>query len=149
VETSTFGSEFAALKIAAERLRGLHYKLHMMGVQIAGASYVYCDNNSVVMNSTSPASTLTEKSNSIAYHAVQWAVAADELRLTHVASEDNVADILTKPLPGGIKHDSLVSRVLHDVVNKFTPFVQGIHNTTVKALPYIPRFPFGSLPQYY
>jgi hypothetical protein len=141
VETSTFGSEFVALKIAAEMLRGLRYKLRMMGVPIAGPSYVYCDNNSVVMNSTSPASTLKKKSNSIAYHAVRWAVAADELRVTHVSSEDNVADILTKPLPGGFKRDSLVSRVLYDIVNEFTPFVQGIHDTAVKALSYVPRFP--------
>jgi hypothetical protein len=140
VETSTFGSEFVALKIAAEMLRGLRYKLRMMGVPIAGPSYVYCDNNSVVMNSTSPASTLKKKSNSIAYHAVRWAVAADEIRVTHVSSQDNVADILTKPLPGGFKRDSLVSRVLHDIVNEFTPFVQGIHDTAVKALSYVPRF---------
>jgi hypothetical protein len=34
VETSTFGSEFVALKIATEILRGLHYKLHMMGIPL-------------------------------------------------------------------------------------------------------------------
>jgi hypothetical protein len=32
VETSTFGSEFVALKVAAEMLRGQQYKLRMMGV---------------------------------------------------------------------------------------------------------------------
>jgi hypothetical protein len=53
------------------------------------------------MNSTAPASTLKKKSNSIAYHAVRWSVAADEMRVTHVQSEDNVANILTKLLPGG------------------------------------------------
>jgi hypothetical protein len=62
VEMSTFGSEFVALKI----LRGLHYKLHIMGIPIAGLSYVYCDNNSVVMNTSAPASTLKKKINSIA-----------------------------------------------------------------------------------
>jgi hypothetical protein len=58
VETSTFGSEFVALKIAAEMLWGLRYKLRMMGIHITGRSYVYCGNNSVVMNSSAPASTL-------------------------------------------------------------------------------------------
>jgi hypothetical protein len=87
VETSSFGSEFVALKIATETLRGLRYKLHMMGVPIAGPSYVYCDNNSVVMNTSAPASTLKKKSNPIAYHAVCWAVAADGIRVTHISSE--------------------------------------------------------------
>jgi hypothetical protein len=90
VETSTFGSEFVALKIATKMLRGLRYKLPMMGIPIVGPSYVYCDNNSVVMNSTAPASTLKKKSNSITYHAVRWAVAADKMRVTHVASKDNI-----------------------------------------------------------
>jgi hypothetical protein len=97
VETSTFSSELVTLKIATEILRGLRYKLQMMGIPIAGPSYVYCDNNSVVINSTALASTLKKKSNSIAYHVVRWSVA----RVTYVPSEDNVADILTKPLPGG------------------------------------------------
>jgi hypothetical protein len=57
---------------------------------------------------------LKKKSNSIAYHAVCWAVAANEIRVTHISSETNVADILTKLLPGGAKRDSLVSRVLNN-----------------------------------
>jgi hypothetical protein len=48
----------------------LQYKIRMMGILIPGPSYVYCDNNSVVMNSKAPASTLKKKSNFITYHAV-------------------------------------------------------------------------------
>jgi hypothetical protein len=149
VETSTFGSEFVALKIAAEMLRGLRYKLRMMGIPIAGPSYVYCDNNSVVMNTSAPASTLKKKSNSIAYHAVRWSVAADEMRVTHIASEDNVADILTKPLPGGEKRDWLVSRVLHDIVQEVTPVIRNARDTAIKVLSSIARFSLGSMPRGY
>jgi hypothetical protein len=52
VETSTFGSEFIALKIATEMTEGLRYKLRMMGIPIEGSTNVFCDNNSVVQNST-------------------------------------------------------------------------------------------------
>jgi hypothetical protein len=148
VETSTFGSEFIALKVAAEMLRGLRYKLRMMGVPIAGPSYVYCDNNSVVMNSTAPASTLKKKSNSIAYHAVRWSVAADEMRVTHVRSEDNVANILTKLLPGGAKRDWLVSRVLHDIVNEIIPMIHSIQHSAVKVLCSIPSFSLRPMYRY-
>ena len=34
VESSTFGSEFIAMKIAVELIEGLRYKLRMMGVPI-------------------------------------------------------------------------------------------------------------------
>jgi hypothetical protein len=63
--------------------------------------------------------------------------------VTHIASEDNVADILTKPLPGGTKWDSLVSRVLHDIINKLMPLVQGMHDTAVKLLSSLPRLPLA------
>jgi hypothetical protein len=34
-ETSTFGSEFVAMKQATEYIRGLRYKLQMMGITVA------------------------------------------------------------------------------------------------------------------
>jgi hypothetical protein len=116
VETSTFGSEFVALKIATEMLRGLRYKLRMMGILVSGPTYIYCDNNSVVTNSSSPASTLKKKSNSIAYHCVCESVAADEQRVAYESTHTNLADLLTKPLPGGFHRDYLLSRVLHDII---------------------------------
>ena len=69
VETSTFGAEFVALKHGIERVRGLRYKLRMMGVQISGPTDVYGDNMSVIKNTQRPESTLKKKSNSICYHA--------------------------------------------------------------------------------
>lgn len=121
----------------------------MMGIPIAGPSYVYCDNNSVVINTSAPSSTLKKKSNSIAYHAVRWAVAADEIRVTHISSETNVADILTKPLPGGAKRDSLVSRVLHDIVTEVVPLIDNARATIQKVLSSTMRFPLlPSVPQY-
>jgi hypothetical protein len=71
------------------------------------------------------------------------------MRVTHVASEHNVADILTKSLPGGAKQDWLVSRVLHDIVNEVTPIIHTLRNTAVKLLASIARLPHGSLPRYY
>ena len=47
IETSVFGAEFVAMKQGMEALRGLRYKLRMMGVPISGPSYIYGDNMSV------------------------------------------------------------------------------------------------------
>eukprot|EP00804_Cyclotella_cryptica_P019305 CCRYP_006183-RB/>CCRYP_006183-RB protein AED:0.42 eAED:0.42 QI:0/0/0/1/1/1/2/0/178 len=54
VETSVFGGEFCATKHGIENLRGIRYKLRMMGVPVKGASYVYGDNMSVVTNTSKP-----------------------------------------------------------------------------------------------
>jgi hypothetical protein len=98
VESSTFGSEFIAMRIAVEMTEALRYKLRMMGIPIEGSANVFCDNKSVVTNSTIPTSTLKKKHNSIAYHLVREAVAAGTIHIAKVHSKENLADILTKPL---------------------------------------------------
>jgi hypothetical protein len=62
VETSTFGSEFVAMKVAVEIIKGLRYKLRMMGVPIHGPANVLADNNTMVKNSTVPSQTIHKNS---------------------------------------------------------------------------------------
>jgi hypothetical protein len=100
VETSTFGSEFMATKTAVEMIKGLRYKLRMMGIPLDGHAHLRVDNMSVVANSTIPESTLKKKSNSIAYHYTREAVACDILRIAYETSKTNKADILTKTHTG-------------------------------------------------
>ena len=50
VETSTFGSEFTALKNAVELVKALRYKLRMFGLPIEGPTNVFCENESVYKN---------------------------------------------------------------------------------------------------
>jgi hypothetical protein len=61
IENSVFGAEFVAMKIGMESLRGLRYKLRMMGVGIAGPSYIYGDNMSVIHNTQRPESMLKRR----------------------------------------------------------------------------------------
>jgi hypothetical protein len=68
----------------------------MFGIPIAGPASIYCDNDSVVSNTTKPESTLKKKHNAIAYHQVREAVASSTVRITWEDEETNLADILTK-----------------------------------------------------
>jgi hypothetical protein len=70
IETSIFGTEFVAMKHGINKLRGLHYKLRMMGIPLSGPSFIYADNKSQVTNLTMPELTLKKKCNSICYHVV-------------------------------------------------------------------------------
>jgi hypothetical protein len=68
VESSTFGSEFIAMKTAIEQIEALRYKLHMIGIPIEGPANVFCDNEAMFKNSAFPESTVKKKHNSIANH---------------------------------------------------------------------------------
>ena len=93
VESSSFGSEFVAMKQYCEYIRGLRYKLRMMGIPVEGPTYIYGDNQSVLANATIPDSTLKKKSQSIAYHFVREGVARHEWRTSYVNTHDNEADL--------------------------------------------------------
>jgi hypothetical protein len=70
IETSVFGAEFVAMKIGMESLRGLRYKLRMMGIGIDNPWYIYGNNMSVIHNTQRPEPMLKKKSSSICYHAI-------------------------------------------------------------------------------
>lgn len=111
-ETSTFGSEFVAMKQCCEYLRGLRYKLRMMGIPVEGPCYIFGDNQSVLANTCNPGSQLKKKSNAICYHFVREGCARGEWIATYIKSEYNIADLLTKPLPSGEKRFYFVRKIL-------------------------------------
>ena len=100
VETSTFGSEIVAMRIAIELVEGLRYKLRMMGIKIEAPTTVLCDNESAVKNTSRPESPIKKKHNSIAYHKAREAVAAGTIRIIKEDTATNVADLLTKLFNG-------------------------------------------------
>ena len=102
IETSSFGSEFSAVKTAVELVEGLRYKLRMMGVGLDGPAHVRADNMSVVHNSSNPASQLKKKSNSIAFHYVRERTASGVCGITYIPTANNLADALTKSQPGEV-----------------------------------------------
>ena len=103
VESSTFSSEFIAMKTCMEHIVALRYKLRMFGILIDGPADVLCDNQSVVNNSSKLSSILNKKHNSIAYHAVRWAVATEVIRVGKVDTKENLADAMTKRLASSIR----------------------------------------------
>ena len=105
VETSTYGSELVAAKQTTELIREYHYTLHMMGIPLDGPALMLGDNNSVVLNCTMPSSVLKKKHNACSYHMVRESIAAGILKFTHIPSEYNYADILTKALPSSSFHN--------------------------------------------
>jgi hypothetical protein len=98
VETSTYGSELVASRIATDLAIEYRYALRMLGVHVDGPAMMFGDNKSVIINTTMPSSQLKKKHNAVAYHRVREAIAAQIISFFHVPSASNFADILTKPL---------------------------------------------------
>ena len=143
VESSTFGAELIALKIATELIESLRYKLRMMGVPLAGPARVMCDNQSVVISSSFPESTLKKKHCSIAFHRVREVVAAGKLLIYYERTGSNIADLFTKVLTAN-KRFPLVQSVLswdklYNQCGLMWPWIQHdiYFEESVKILSYI------------
>ena len=98
VESSTYGSELVASRIAVETIMSLRYFISMLGCQLEPSSLMLGDNMAVVLNTTIPSSALKKKHQACNYHKVRESIAAGFIRFAHIRSEENLADILTKPL---------------------------------------------------
>ena len=56
VESSTYGSELVALRIARNQIVSMRIKCKSIGIPLMGPANVYCDNQGVVMNTSIPGS---------------------------------------------------------------------------------------------
>ena len=67
----------------------------MFGVPLSGPARIFCDNESVVINSSHPDSVLKKKHCSIGYHKVREAIAAHK-QLVHYEKTDNFSRLIDK-----------------------------------------------------
>ena len=87
-----------AMRVAVGLIEALHYKLRMFGIPLEGSTSVFCDNQGVVNNSSTPESTLNKKHNAICYHRVREAAASGMIRVAKEDGATNLADCLTKTI---------------------------------------------------
>ena len=109
VMTSTFGSEFTAMKTAVKLIESLRYKLQIFGVDLDGPTDVYCDNEAVYKNTSNPTSCLNKKHHSVSYHRCREAVACKTIRVSKEGTNTNLSDIFTKMM-GAEKRESLLRK---------------------------------------
>ena len=98
VETSTYGSEMVAARVAIDLIIEMRYKLRMLGVKMEHQTMLLGDNMSVVLNTTIPSSSLKKKHLGCSYHRIREAIAGKFVIFGHIRSERNLADVGTKPL---------------------------------------------------
>ena len=107
------------MKQYMEFVRGLRYKLRMLGIPVKlPTTFIHGDNQSFLANTTIPDSTLKKKSNSTAYHIVSEGCACNEWRSIYDNTHKDVADLLTKPLSSGETQTICVRMILHHIFGK-------------------------------
>jgi hypothetical protein len=84
VETSTYGSESVASRIATELILEIRYMLRSLGVSLDGIALILGDDMSVVLNTTVPSSLLKKKHNAIVYDRVREAIAARIMKFSYI-----------------------------------------------------------------
>jgi hypothetical protein len=112
-ESSTYGSELVAMRIARDQISALRIKLKCFGIPIDGPTNLFCDNNAVVKNVSLPESTLSKKHNAINFHIIRESVAAKIIRVGKEDTTTNIADVFTKLVPFTRKRE-LLARFLWD-----------------------------------
>jgi hypothetical protein len=112
VESSTFGSELNAMRIAVDMVQALRYKLRMMGLNISTPADFYGDNKSVCTSVSTPESTLQKKHNAVCYHRVRESIAMKMIRVCWIDGRFNLADLFTKPLTAE-RRSTLLSQILY------------------------------------
>ena len=99
VETSTFGSEFTAMKNSVELIGLLRYKLRMFGLPIEVSTDIFCENEAVYKNASMPKSHLRKKHHSILYHMSRETLNIGACSIATEDTETNLSDLFTKVLP--------------------------------------------------
>ena len=99
VATSTFSSEFLALKSAVEEAHSLYLLLQSIGVPIRVPINIHSDSASVLQSAGNPGNELKCKHISIAFHFVRKSIANDIIKLWKIDGKLNPAEVCTKALP--------------------------------------------------
>jgi hypothetical protein len=92
-------------------IKGLCYKLQMLGVPLDGHAHIRVDNQSVVWNTAITESVLKKKCNYISYHYLREAIAAGTARVAYKPSQSNKMDMLTK-IQSGVERQRIARTVL-------------------------------------
>ena len=111
IATSTYCSEFIAMRTAVEEAISMRYMLRCFGIPVNTPTRMYGDNRGVIDSVSIPQSELKKRHIAISYHFVREAIAAKIIDVTWVKSHENYADLLTKAL-GGILFCTLINELM-------------------------------------
>jgi hypothetical protein len=101
VTASSTEAEYIACFGAAKDISWLNQMLKELGFTTSGNITLYCDNMSTIKLINNPVMHQRPRHIDIKYHYIREKVKDGTISIQHMPTTDQVADILTKPLPKG------------------------------------------------
>ncbi|KAG7559542.1 GAG-pre-integrase domain [Arabidopsis thaliana x Arabidopsis arenosa] len=108
VARSSTESEYRAVANTAAEVRWLCSLLFEMKISLPTAPVIYCDNIGATYLCANPVFHSRMKHIALDYHFVRNQIQDGMLRVSHVSTDDQLADTLTKPLPRSRFHQAYV-----------------------------------------
>ncbi len=103
IASSTYSSEFAALRTAVEEAQNVRYMLRCLGIPIPSdgscPTRIFGDNLSVIQNAKNPEAELKKKHVAVSFHVVREAIASGTVYPAWLYTKYNISDINTKIIP--------------------------------------------------
>ncbi|GJU20811.1 integrase [Tanacetum coccineum] len=99
VSRSSTEVKYKALANTVVELTWLQALLHELGIRSSSTPILWCDNLGAPYLSANPILCARTKHVEIDYHFVREKVAQGDLRVQHISTHDQIADIFTKLLP--------------------------------------------------
>ena len=105
---SSTNAEYRAVASTTAELLWLKNLFIEIGLQLSSKPVIYCDNLGATYVSANPVFHSKMKHLGLDYHFVRENVQAGSLRVSFISTHDQVADLLTKPLPRVLFQTKLV-----------------------------------------
>ena len=99
VTLSTCEAEYVAASSCVNHAIWLRYLLEDLKLEQSGPTEIRVDNKSAIELAKNPVYHERSKHIDVRYHSIREHIKNEEIRVTHVPSRDQAADILTKALP--------------------------------------------------
>jgi hypothetical protein len=98
IARSSTEAEYRSVATTVAELCWVQSLLHELGVALSSSPVIYCDNIGATQLSSNPLFHSRMKHVAVDYHFIRDQVQSGQLRVIHVSSADQLADLLTKPL---------------------------------------------------
>ena len=100
VALSTCEAEYIALAMACQEAKFLAQLLSDLSCKDKSCVMIYVDNQSAIALAKNPVNHKRSKHIDIRYHFIRCEIEDGNVSLLYIPSEENVADVFTKPLSG-------------------------------------------------
>ncbi|KAJ3701350.1 hypothetical protein LUZ61_005055 [Rhynchospora tenuis] len=99
VARSSTEAEYRSMAMAAAEIIWIQSLLHELGVKSAKSPILWCDNLGATFLAANPVFHARTKHIELDFHFIREQVASKKLNIQFLCSTDQLADVLTKPLP--------------------------------------------------